>query len=70
MRDGLRKLAAYRDEEGALHACSPCCAHLRCQLTFNAAEKSWDCPCHGSRFDVDGHLLCGPAQRDQPHAGH
>lgn len=70
VRDGLRRLAAYRDEEGALHACSPCCAHLRCQLTFNAAEKSWDCPCHGSRFDVDGHLLCGPAQRDQPHAGH
>lgn len=66
VRDGLRKRAAYRDEHGDLHMISPYCAHLRCLLRFNAAEKSWDCPCHGSRFDVDGRLLCGPAQRRQP----
>lgn len=65
VRDGLQKRAAYRDEHGMLHTCSPYCAHLHCQLTFNAAERTWDCPCHGSRFDVDGHLLCGPAQREQ-----
>ena len=65
VRDGLQKRAAYRDEHGMLHTCSPYCAHLRCQLTFNAADRTWDCPCHGSRFDVDGRLLCGPAQRGQ-----
>lgn len=68
VRDGLRKLAAYRDEQGALHAISPYCAHMRCLLRFNASERSWDCPCHGSRFSVDGELLCGPAQHGQPAA--
>ena len=65
VRDGLQKRAAYRDERGALHTCSPYCTHLHCQLTFNAAERTWDCPCHGSRFDVDGNLLSGPAQHSQ-----
>lgn len=65
VRDGLQKRAAYRDERGALHTCSPYCTHLHCQLTFNAAERTWDCPCHGSRFDVDGNLLSGPAQHGQ-----
>ena len=40
------------------------CPHLGCQLEWNPDEKSWDCPCHGSRFDVYGHLLDGPAQKD------
>jgi glycine/D-amino acid oxidase-like deaminating enzyme/nitrite reductase/ring-hydroxylating ferredoxin subunit len=55
------KVAAYRDEAGTLHAVSPTCTHLYCQVSFNQAEKSWDCPCHGSRFGVDGEVLQGPA---------
>jgi Rieske Fe-S protein len=56
--------ACYRDHDGALHAVSPTCTHLGCQVKFNAAERSWDCPCHGSRFDVDGRVLEGPAVKD------
>ncbi|MGZ8648224.1 MAG: FAD-dependent oxidoreductase [Solirubrobacteraceae bacterium] len=55
------RVAAYRDDEGALHAVSPTCTHLGCQVNFNAAERSWDCPCHGSRFAPDGRVLQGPA---------
>jgi Rieske Fe-S protein len=51
----------YRDESGGLHAVSLRCTHLGCLLRFNSAERSWDCPCHGSRFDVDGEVLEGPA---------
>jgi glycine/D-amino acid oxidase-like deaminating enzyme/nitrite reductase/ring-hydroxylating ferredoxin subunit len=61
MRDGLGKTGAYRDEAGKLYAVSLRCTHLGCLLRFNAAERSWDCPCHGSRFDVDGAVLEGPA---------
>lgn len=56
-----KKVAAYRDESGKLHTVSPTCTHLGCQVTWNTAERSWDCPCHGSRFDVDGKVLQGPA---------
>jgi Rieske Fe-S protein len=56
-----RRVAAYRDENGRLHTVSPICTHLGCHVAFNAAEKSWDCPCHGSRFGVDGSVLDGPA---------
>ncbi|MGH2948446.1 MAG: Rieske 2Fe-2S domain-containing protein [Solirubrobacteraceae bacterium] len=55
------KLAAYRDGGGAVTAVSPTCTHLGCRLNFNRAETSWDCPCHGSRFSVDGEVLQGPA---------
>jgi glycine/D-amino acid oxidase-like deaminating enzyme/nitrite reductase/ring-hydroxylating ferredoxin subunit len=61
VRSGLGKTGVYRDEEGELHAVSLRCTHLGCLLRFNAAERSWDCPCHGSRFDVDGAVLEGPA---------
>jgi glycine/D-amino acid oxidase-like deaminating enzyme/nitrite reductase/ring-hydroxylating ferredoxin subunit len=61
VRDGLGKTGVFRDEEGTLHAVSLRCTHLGCLLRFNAAEQSWDCPCHGSRFDVDGAVLEGPA---------
>jgi glycine/D-amino acid oxidase-like deaminating enzyme/nitrite reductase/ring-hydroxylating ferredoxin subunit len=61
VRDGLGKTGVYRDEEGELHAVSLRCTHLGCLLRFNDAEVSWDCPCHGSRFDVDGRVLQGPA---------
>ncbi|HEV8152144.1 MAG TPA: FAD-dependent oxidoreductase [Solirubrobacteraceae bacterium] len=56
-------VAAYRDEGGIVHAVSPVCTHLGCIVRFNAAERSWDCPCHGSRYDVDGAVLQGPTTR-------
>jgi glycine/D-amino acid oxidase-like deaminating enzyme/nitrite reductase/ring-hydroxylating ferredoxin subunit len=55
------KVAAFRDEDGVVHALSPICTHLYCQVAFNAAERSWDCPCHGSRFATDGTVIQGPA---------
>jgi glycine/D-amino acid oxidase-like deaminating enzyme/nitrite reductase/ring-hydroxylating ferredoxin subunit len=57
------KLAVYRDQDGCIHALSPICTHLGCQVAFNAFERSWDCPCHGSRFDIDGRVLDGPATK-------
>ena len=57
-------IALYKDESGEIHAVSPACSHIKCQVGWNAAEKSWDCPCHGSRFSVDGELLTGPARKD------
>ena len=61
VRDGLGKKGVFRDEQGGVHAVSLRCTHLGCLLRFNSAERSWDCPCHGSRFDVDGAVLEGPA---------
>ena len=57
-------VAAFRDEDGTLHALSATCTHLGCRVSFNTAERSWDCPCHGSRFDLDGHVIQGPAIKD------
>ena len=57
------KVGAYRDAEGL--ACrSAICAHRGCVVEWNSVDKSWDCPCHGSRFDYDGHILRAPAQRE------
>jgi len=64
LRQGLTKVAAYRDEQGQLHECSAVCPHLGCIVQWNHNESTWDCPCHGSRFDKNGHLLCGPANTD------
>ncbi len=61
VRSGLGKVGVYRDEEGGLHAVSLRCTHLGCLTKWNDAERSWDCPCHGSRFDPDGNVLAGPA---------
>jgi glycine/D-amino acid oxidase-like deaminating enzyme/nitrite reductase/ring-hydroxylating ferredoxin subunit len=61
MSRGMRKIAVYRDVQGVLHALSPVCPHMGCIIEFNGLESSWDCPCHGSRFDVEGRLLNGPA---------
>jgi glycine/D-amino acid oxidase-like deaminating enzyme/nitrite reductase/ring-hydroxylating ferredoxin subunit len=58
--DGER-VAAARDEDGTLHAVSARCTHLGCLVNWNNAERSWDCPCHGSRFGLDGTVLEGPA---------
>lgn len=56
-------VGAYRDPEGKLHVVSITCTHMGCTVSWNAAERSWDCPCHGSRFDCDGAVLDGPAVR-------
>lgn len=55
------KVGAYRDEEGKLHLVDITCTHLGCELKWNNGEKSWDCPCHGSRFTYEGDVLEGPA---------
>ena len=57
-----KKVAAYRDDAGVLHCVSPVCTHMKCDVKFNDAEKTWDCPCHGSRFTADGEVLNGPAR--------
>ena len=54
-------MALYKEETGALHAVNPTCTHMKCAVAWNAAEKSWDCPCHGARYSVDGEVLTGPA---------
>ena len=59
--DGYRQLAAYRDDQGELHTVSARCTHMACIVSWNAADKTWDCPCHGSRFGADGGVIHGPA---------
>ena len=62
-----KKVGVYKDENGTSHIVQAGCTHLGCQLEWNPDEKSWDCPCHGSRFDYKGNLLDNPAQTDLPH---
>lgn len=64
MQQGLRAVAVARDDDGHLHTLDATCPHLGCTVRWNTAERSWDCPCHGSRFAVDGSLLQGPAKSD------
>jgi Rieske Fe-S protein len=64
MRVGTENFAVARDNDGHLHAVSAVCTHLGCIVRWSSAERSWDCPCHGSRFDIDGRVLEGPATRD------
>ncbi len=64
IREGLRKVAVYKDEAGQVHRLSPVCTHVGCIVHWNEMEKTWDCPCHGSRFDGYGKVLNGPALRD------
>jgi glycine/D-amino acid oxidase-like deaminating enzyme/nitrite reductase/ring-hydroxylating ferredoxin subunit len=64
LRHGLEKLAAYRDEQGLLHEYLAKCPHLGCIVRWNPAETTWDCPCHGSRFDPYGKVINGPANTD------
>jgi Rieske Fe-S protein len=63
MRRGLSKIAAYRDTDGSLHERHAACPHLGCVVQWNGSEKTWDCPCHGSRFDRFGMVINGPANR-------
>ena len=64
LRQGLTKVAVYKDPQGQTHTCSAICPHLGCVVHWNSLETSWDCPCHGSRFDAYGHLVAGPANSD------
>jgi nitrite reductase/ring-hydroxylating ferredoxin subunit len=61
IRRGATKVAVYRDPTGAVHERSAVCPHLGCIVSWNPAEKTWDCPCHGSRFDKFGDVINGPA---------
>lgn len=63
------KVGAYRDEQGQLHVVDITCTHLGCELVWNEAEKTWDCPCHGSRFNYDGDNVEGPAFKPLKHIG-
>ena len=64
VRVRTERVAVYRDEDGSLHTLSPVCTHLACHVSWNRAEKTWDCPCHGSRFSADGGVIQGPAVKD------
>ncbi|MFC6728246.1 FAD-dependent oxidoreductase [Natronoarchaeum mannanilyticum] len=67
LRKEGRPTGVYRDEDGAVHAVDATCPHMGCLVTWNDAERSWDCPCHGSRFDYDGEILSGPAVEGLEH---
>ena len=58
------KLAIYKDENGVAHALNPVCTHAKCIVDWNSTEKTWDCPCHGARYNIDGEVLTGPAKKD------
>lgn len=64
IRRGLKKVAVYRDEAGALYEMTAICPHLKCIVHWNRNETTWDCPCHGSRFDAHGKVLNGPSVAD------
>ena len=68
IRRGVHRIAAYRDDSGTMHYCSALCTHLKCVVGWNSTEKTWDCPCHGSRFDPKGKVINGPAIDDLPRA--
>ena len=59
-----KKVGVYTDDEGEEHKVFIKCPHLGCNLFFNEKEKTWDCPCHGSRFSVDGKVIDGPSNYD------
>jgi len=64
VQSGVHKVAVYKDEAGCLHKCSAICTHLKAIVKWNAAEKTWDCPAHGGRYQYDGKLLEGPPMHD------
>jgi glycine/D-amino acid oxidase-like deaminating enzyme/nitrite reductase/ring-hydroxylating ferredoxin subunit len=66
MKSGLSKVALYRDDDGTLHKMSASCTHLGCIVSWNSAEKLWECGCHGSRFDRHGEVVNGPAATNLP----
>lgn len=66
-RRGGDVIGIYRDENGDLHAVDAVCPHLGCLVQWNEGEQTWDCPCHGSRFEIDGQVIIGPANDDLSH---
>jgi glycine/D-amino acid oxidase-like deaminating enzyme len=64
LRRGLTKVAVYRDGHGVAHEMTAVCPHLKCIVNWNSVESTWDCPCHGSRFDCHGKVVNGPANSD------
>jgi Rieske Fe-S protein len=58
-----KRVAVFRADNGDVKVLSSVCPHLGCTVHFNNAERTWDCPCHGSRFATDGHVINGPAMR-------
>jgi Rieske Fe-S protein len=63
---GEEKIAVWRDESGTLHGLSASCTHKGCTVTWNNADGTWDCPCHGSIFERDGTVIHGPARAPLP----
>ncbi|MBC7949199.1 MAG: FAD-dependent oxidoreductase [Chitinophagaceae bacterium] len=61
---GGHKMAIYKDEAGEVYALNSACTHIKCEVAWNGAEKTWDCPCHGSRFSYTGEMLNAPARKD------
>lgn len=59
-----KKMGIYKDKEGNFFAVEPYCKHLGCELSWNNLEKTWDCPCHGSRYDYMGKLITEPASKN------
>ena len=59
-----QKLAIYKSKEGLIYALNPICTHLKCEVKWNMTEKTWDCPCHGTRYNYDGKVVTGPADQD------
>jgi glycine/D-amino acid oxidase-like deaminating enzyme/nitrite reductase/ring-hydroxylating ferredoxin subunit len=59
-----QKIALHKDEDNVLHAINPVCTHLKCEVAWNIAEQTWDCPCHGARYSYNGKMVTGPANRD------
>jgi len=59
-----KKLAVYKDDSGKVTGLNPVCTHAGCIVHFNREEKSWDCPCHGARYDIEGNVVTGPARKN------
>ena len=59
-----KRCGIYTDDNGNKHIVSNICPHMKCNLVFNYIDKTWDCPCHASRFDIDGNIIYGPAVYD------
>ena len=59
-----KTVGVFRDDENKIHVINPSCTHIHCTIAWNATERSWDCPCHGARFNTDGEMLNGPARKN------